>query len=44
MASFDYLETSFGLFARLLKLNQRVPRTSHWLEFKDGFFDAAFKV
>lgn len=43
MQGFDYLESVLKVAVRLLHLNERSPRDSHFKEFKMGFFDAAFK-
>jgi hypothetical protein len=43
MQVFDYVESGLKIVTQLLHLNERSPRDSHWLEFKVGFFDAAFK-
>lgn len=39
----DYFKSATELTKKLLHLNDRLPHDSSFLEFKMGFFDAAFK-
>lgn len=43
MEGFDYLESVLKLAIKVLHLDERSPRDSHYKEFEMGFFDAAFK-
>jgi ribosomal protein L31E len=39
----DYVESVLRLAVKVLRLDKRSPRDSHYKEFEMGFFDAAFK-